>query len=561
MNKRKYNILCVDDDQGLLKIIEDFLQYEGFSVFPASNPMDGLSILKGTQVDVILVDIWMPQMDGISFMQEALREHPDTPFIIMSGSNDIQDVIRAHRHGAWEFIAKPIDDMELLLHCIGRSLEKSELIMRNREYEKFLMEMVNEKTAQLEEMNNNLKKEIEIRKESEAELRRQKERAEEASKAKSQFLAKMSHEIRTPLNAIIGMTNLTLMTDDEDERLDYLITVRESSDHLITLINDVLDFSKIEEGKLKLDPVDIETRRFLDDIIRSLGIKAGEKSLYLTLELEEGVPDYIYADVSRLRQILINLISNALKFTHRGGVSVRVYPAPDAGPVDEERPTIQFEVRDTGIGISPDRFNAIFESFTQSDDSISRTYGGTGLGLSICRELVSMMKGSIWVESETGKGSSFYFKIPLKKGQENLSHRLQKESVLKNASQRQLSILLAEDNEVNQRLASAVLKKLNHDVDVAKNGIRVLEMLRNKYYDLILMDIEMPKMDGIEATERIRKGEAGEGMKDIPIIAITAHVLDEIKDRCISAGMDEYVAKPIKIEELSPIMEWVLQNK
>jgi signal transduction histidine kinase len=560
MDKQRHSILCVDDDQGLLGIISEFLIFEGFTVLSSSDPTEGLSTLRDTEIDILLLDIWMPKMSGIAFMKEALLEKPDLPVVIMSGSKDIQDFIMAHRNGAWEYVAKPIKDMELLAHSLNRALEKAELLRKNREYEKFLSEMVREKTALLEETNRSLKKEIEIRKASEIEMRREKERAEEASRAKSQFLAKMSHEIRTPLNAIIGMTNLCLMTGDDEERLDYLITVRESSDHLVTLINDVLDFSKIEAGKMKLSPTDIETRRFLEDVIRAMSVKAGEKSLFLSLDVDESIPGFLFADSSRLRQILINIISNALKFTHNGGVTIRVYPAAMPVSGDSDRLNIQFEIRDTGIGIAPDRFDAIFESFTQSDDSISRTYGGTGLGLSICRELVNMMKGKIWVESVLNEGSAFFFILPLRIGEENLTRLLQRETVLRDEAGKHLSILLAEDNEVNQRLACAVLGKLNHNVDVAKNGLIVLEMLKEKFYDLILMDIEMPKMDGLRATELIRKGDAGINSKNIPIIAITAHVLDEIRDQCIAVGINEYVTKPIRIEELSPIMNWVMQN-
>lgn len=556
---KKPLILCIDDEELILQTTADYLEEAGYRVITAINGKEGLSLFRDYFPDAVLLDLRMPEMDGFEVLKIFTEEFPETPVIIMSGAGRVQDVIAAQRTGAWDYLNKPVVEMELITQTLERSFSRARLMRENREYAAYLKVLVAERTQELEKANRELEEEVAERKHSEEELRRAMEQVKLASRVKEQFLARMSHEIRTPLNAVIGMVNLAFMTDDDSERLDYLITVRESADHLMGIINDILDFSKIEEGKLVLEKIHFDFIRFLNDIIRTMSIRAGEKSLYLELVAEENLPDAIKSDPTRLRQILINLISNALKFTSRGGVIIRVGLDAEQDLKEKDLLSLNFSIDDTGIGIPPDRIDSIFDSFTQSDDSISRKYGGTGLGLAICRQLVTKMGGVIGVESHPGNGSTFFFSIPVEVPH-NGRVEVPGEEVREIRKGESYRILMAEDNEINQKLNATVLLKLGHEVTVAKNGLYVLEEMSKNDFDLILMDIEMPHMNGLEATEAIRKGEAGEDKKDIPIIAMTAHVQDEIKRQCFEVGMNDYVGKPIKIELLGNRLEEVMRK-
>ncbi len=556
---KKPLILCIDDEELILQTTADYLEEAGYRVITAINGKEGLSLFRDYFPDAVLLDLRMPEMDGFEVLKIFTEEFPETPVIIMSGAGRVQDVIAAQRTGAWDYLNKPVVEMELITQTLERAFSRARLMRENREYAAYLKVLVAERTQELEKANRELEEEVAERKHSEEELRRAMEQVKLASRVKEQFLARMSHEIRTPLNAVIGMVNLAFMTDDDSERLDYLITVRESADHLMGIINDILDFSKIEEGKLLLEKISFDFNRFLNDIIRTMSIRAGEKSLYLELVAEENLPDAIKSDPTRLRQILINLISNALKFTSRGGVIVRVGLDAEQDLKEKDLLSLNFSIDDTGIGIPPDRIDSIFDSFTQSDDSISRKYGGTGLGLAICRQLVTKMGGVIGVESHPGNGSTFFFSIPVEVPH-NGRVEVPGEEVREIRKGESYRILMAEDNEINQKLNATVLLKLGHEVTVAKNGLYVLEEMSKNDFDLILMDIEMPHMNGLEATEAIRKGEAGEDKKDIPIIAMTAHVQDEIKRQCFEVGMNDYVGKPIKIELLGNRLEEVMRK-
>ena len=385
-----------------------------------------------------------------------------------------------------------------------------------------------------------------MRRRNEEAVQQARLRAEAADRAKTVMLANMSHEIRTPMSGIIGFADLLAATPLSSGQQDYVENIRSSAYALLALINDILDLSKIEAGRLELESAPVDLKRLVEDAVGLLAVRSAEKQLRLVFTIDPSAPAAILSDSARLRQVLVNLLGNAVKFTDRGGVSLSVAATQEK----DGSHRVDFAVSDTGPGIPAEHRERIFESFRQVDSSISRKFGGTGLGLAICRSIVRQMGGAIEVESQVGSGSTFRFWIPARAVARSEVAAVRKPGIagVRSSGLAPLRVLVAEDNPVNRKLAQAVLRELGYQPDFALNGVEALDRIAVHDYDVVLMDVQMPEMDGLEATRRIRREHPAE--RQPRIVAMTAAAFPEDRKLCLDAGMDDYISKPMNMEEL-----------
>jgi signal transduction histidine kinase len=524
INKKIIDVLLVDDDKSDRRLTKLVMakpsQAIQFNVKAAETLSEATEHLRHGNYDAILLDLGLPDSNGIDTVRKVHNTSPDTPVIVLTGLDDEEMGLEAIKSGAEDYVVKGKALEHVLVRTIQYAIERKQI--------KNVLEVA-------------------------------KKQAEEGTLAKSRFLANMSHEIRTPMNAIMGFGDLLSDEDITDQQRGYVNTIINSGKHLLQVIDDILDFSKIEAGKLDIEMSECSLRDLSAVIESIIHPSVAEKDLKFEIREDSSLPANIHTDQARLQQCLINLVNNAIKFTEQGHVYVKVSLEDK-----DNQPYIRFDVEDTGIGISPEKQEKVFESFTQADGGTSRKYGGTGLGLAITRQLAKLLGGELTLTSEIGKGSVFSLIIPagLDVTKQPLLDRYNIASHTnmgrEQTEQPEFSgrVLVAEDVVTNQMLIKSLLKPMGLEVTITADGNEALQEALTHEFDLILMDIQMPYMNGYEATRAIRK----EGITT-PIIALTAYAMKGDDKKCFEAGCDDYLAKPLDRKKLSKILRKYLSAK
>jgi len=493
---------------------------------------------------LIFMDVRMPPgIDGIQAIRRTWQINPHVEVVICTAYSDYSWEHIMENLGTTDkllFMRKPFDATALKQTALTLTT-KWKLQQESIHYTETLENEVNERTDELRELL--------------ADYKKMKDKAENATEAKSEFLANMSHEIRTPMNGIIAMNELLLETELTDEQKEYCDLAEQSAKTLLRIINDILDFSKIEARMMDFEEIPIELPKLIENATKMIAASAREKPIEIRYELAEDIPDGLLGDPTRIRQVLLNYGNNAVKFTEKGSICILAELLNE----NENELVIKFSVTDTGKGIAKEKIKVLFRPFSQADNSTTRKFGGTGLGLLICKQLAELMGGEVGVESEPGNGSMFWFTVKLKKKAGlSMEQDTMPEIQFQDADFSQdLKILVAEDNSINQVVTRRILEEEGCTLHIVENGIDAVEAATNNAYDLVMMDLHMPEMDGFQATGKIREYEKKTGNR-IPIIALTASSLSDEKVKCLQAGMDDFLIKPIQKEKLKKVLsQWV----
>lgn len=555
MKNADIKILVVDDDAILRESVAIYLEDSGYQVTQAENGKLALQRLEEDSPDLMLLDLRMPVLGGFAVLS-ALENKPEFPVIVISGAGDLDSAIEALRSGGWDYITKPIHDFTLLEHSIQRALEQARLRRENRHYQENLEEEVEKRSRELRKAqqallaaNTHLEEKVAERT---SELEYANRELLKMAKLKDEFLASVSHELRNPLNAILGGTEI--LEDGyygplNEKQSRVIERISQSGEHLLGLINDILDISKTEAGKLTIDRKQISLPNVCEVCLNLVKESAVKKNIRLKTSFDPEVP-VIYADQKRLKQILLNLLSNALKFTPQDGTVTLSYTK------QKKENRVVISVKDTGIGIAKDMMDKLFKPFVQLDSSLARHYEGTGLGLALVKNLTDLHNGSIELKSTPNEGSCFSVILPLQTNppaadtaQQVRLPDTQEESLPEGKN---IRVLLVEDNPDNRETLSEYLRFRGCQVSAAGDGVEGIRQAYELHPDIILMDIQMPGMDGLEAIRRLR---ADDSFKKTPIVALTALVMPGDKQRCLTTGADSYLSKPVSLRNLMTVVK------